>query len=160
MNWDDLKITLAVAEKESILKAAKFLDVHHTTVSRRIKAFEEQLGVRIFDRLPQGYKLTEAGEKVVRSSTHIEEEVNNLERHIQGKDTRLEGDIILSLPAIIALYFAMPLIAEFMNLYPGISIKTRISDNIADLDRREADVAFRITQKPAEQHGTDSNYDD
>ncbi|WP_051555941.1 LysR family transcriptional regulator [Kordiimonas gwangyangensis] len=54
MNWDDLKIFLAVAEAPSMRIAAKGLRISHSTVSRRIEALEGALGARLFDRLPDG----------------------------------------------------------------------------------------------------------
>ena len=54
MNWDDMRIFLALSREGSVSGAGRVLGVKHTTVSRRISAFEEQLGTRLFDRLPSG----------------------------------------------------------------------------------------------------------
>ena len=150
MNWDDLKIAMAVAKQNSVRKAAKSLDVHHTTVSRRIEAFEEQLGVRLFDRLSRGYVLTEAGEDLIRSAGRVEEEISAIEARLMGRDKRLSGDIRLAMTSTLAMHFAMPVITRFMNEYPEVSIETLISYELVDLSRREADVILRITDKPPE----------
>ena len=66
MNWDDLKFFLAVAKSRSIRGAADRLKVSHSTVSRRIDALEDGLGVRLFDRLPSGYVATITGEELLK----------------------------------------------------------------------------------------------
>ena len=63
-NWDDLRVFLAVAKAGSLSGAARSLGVNHSTVFRRIGAFEEALGVRLFERVPSGYLLTPAGEEM------------------------------------------------------------------------------------------------
>ena len=141
MNWDDLKIAMAVAKQNSVRKAAKSLDVHHTTVSRRIEAFEEQIGVRLFDRLSQGYVLTEAGEDLVRSAGRIEDEISAVEARLMGRDKRLTGDVRVAVPPSLAMHFAMPVITQFMNRYPDVSIETLISYEHLDLSRREFTMA-------------------
>ena len=56
-NWDDLRYVLAVVDSGSVLQAAKYLGVNHATVLRRVTAFEEQHGLSLFERTPQGYRL-------------------------------------------------------------------------------------------------------
>ena len=62
LEWDDLRYVLAVAEAGSLAGAARELRVNHSTVLRRIAAFEQQLALRLFERLPTGYVLTKTGE--------------------------------------------------------------------------------------------------
>ena len=57
MGWDDLRYVLAVARTGSLAGAARSLGVNHTTVLRRVDAFEKTLGLRLFERLPAGYIL-------------------------------------------------------------------------------------------------------
>ena len=66
MNWDDMKVFLAIAQAKGLKKAAHKLGVHHTSCARRIKALENELGSRLFDRLPGGYVLTPTGEHLLR----------------------------------------------------------------------------------------------
>ena len=65
MQWDDLKIFLAIAREGSISGAAKRLAVQHSTVSRRLRSLEERLDTRLIERKTSGYALTEAGEETV-----------------------------------------------------------------------------------------------
>ncbi|MEF9603084.1 LysR family transcriptional regulator [Paracoccus sp. PXZ] len=74
-NWDDLRFFLAVARAGTLSGAARSLGVTHSTVFRRLGAFEERLGVRLFERLPDGYALTGAGEAMHETAIRIDEEI-------------------------------------------------------------------------------------
>ena len=76
--WDDLRYVLAVANAGSLVGAARSLGVNHTTVLRRIIAFEKGLGLRLFERLPTGYALTAGGEELIAEARHIEDRVTTL----------------------------------------------------------------------------------
>jgi len=150
MNWDDLKIFLAVAEAPSMRVAAKKLRVSHSTVSRRIEALEASLGVRLFDRMPDGYRLTLSGDELMPVALDMEERLNSFGRNVVGRDDALEGQVCVTIPEVAATTFFMPYFIDFMNKYPEIQIKIRDSFEVFDLSRREADVAIRFTSKPAE----------
>lgn len=150
MNWDDLKIFLAVAEAPSMRVAAKKLRVSHSTVSRRIEALEASLNVRLFDRMPDGYRLTLSGEELMPVALDMEEKLNGFGRNVVGRDDALEGQVCVTIPEVVAATFFMPYFIEFMKDYPGIHIKIRDSFDLFDLSRREADVAIRFTSKPPE----------
>jgi len=150
MNWDDLKIFLAVAEAPSMRVAAKNLRVSHSTVSRRIEALEADLNVRLFDRMPDGYRLTQAGEELMPVAATIEESLHSFGRNVAGRDDELKGQVCVTVPDVIAINFFMPYFAEFMREYPDIQLKIHDSFEVFDLSRREADVAIRFTKNPPE----------
>src|SRR5215831_21250451 len=72
-NWDDIRVFLALEREGTLLGAGKVLHVNHTTVARRLKALEEDLGTRLLDQTPDGYVLTPAGESIVRFAESMEE---------------------------------------------------------------------------------------
>jgi len=150
MNWDDLKIFLAVAEAPSMRAAAKSLRVSHSTVSRRIEALEKQLAARLFDRMPDGYQLTPAGRDLLPISRELREKVDAYGLRVLGRDTDLEGQISVTMPDAVAVAVLMPYFAEFQSLYPEITLKIDDSLEVYDLNRREADIALRFTSEPAE----------
>lgn len=151
MEWGDLKILLAVAKRRSTRAAAKNLGVNHATVSRRIRGLETVLGVRLFERLPSGLTLTAEGEDVLRTAEQVEEEIGGLERRLLGRDTRLSGEVRLTLPDLLSTHLLMPDFAEFNATYPDIELKLVVSYEVLSLALREADVALRITRtRPAE----------
>src|SRR5438270_12015485 len=79
MDWDGLRYVHAVQRAGSLAGAAKSLGVDKATVSRRIAALEESLGVRLFDRKPEGYALTPHGERVVATVAEVDQSVAMLE---------------------------------------------------------------------------------
>jgi len=150
MNWDDLKIFLAVAEAPSMRVAAKTLKVSHSTVSRRIEALESTLGIRLFDRRPDGYKLTESGTELLPVALNIDENLHSFGRNIVGRDSEMKGQVCVTMPDASAISLFMPHIFDFMKEYPDIQIKIADSFEVFDLSRREADVAIRFTNSPPE----------
>lgn len=150
MNWDDLKVFLAVSRQGSARAAADKLGIHHSTITRRIEAFESAQKVHLFDRLHTGYSLTPAGESLLHSATRIEEEINSIERNLLGKQTDLKGEIRVTMPDAIAVHLLMPDIVRFMNTYPDIDLKVQISYSVLSLTKRETDVAIRLTNHPPE----------
>lgn len=147
-NWDDLRFFLAVARKGSIRGAAISLGVNHSTVSRRIDAFEKKLNTRLFERLPSGYFITQAGEEMLQSTQEIEAKTNLIERRVIGRDTRLSGVLRVTLHDSLAQKLLMPDLVGFGQAYPGIELDLLISNSMADLARREADIAIRISNEP------------
>lgn len=149
-NWDDLRIFLAVARQGSLSGASRTLGVNHSTVFRRITAFEEALKVRLFDRLPSGYTMTPAGEEMFATAQRMEEEVAILGRHITGQDVRLSGTIRLTAVDSLATRSLPRYIAAFRSLYPDIEFELIVASEVLDLSKREADVAIRTSMGPPE----------
>ena len=90
-DWDDLRFFLAVARNGTISGAAQELGVNHSTVSRRINAYEKHHAVRLFERLPNGYVMTQAAENIYRYALDVEERTLAIERELFGQDARLQG---------------------------------------------------------------------
>jgi len=147
-NWDDRRFFLAVAQQSSIRKAADALGVSRSTVLRRVTNFEESLGVRLFERLPNGYFTTPAGDEMLRSALRIEEEANTVDRRLAGHDDRLSGKIRVTLPGVLSSQLLMPDLAAFSKIHPNIKLEIISTYSIYDLAKREADVAIRMSNDP------------
>jgi DNA-binding transcriptional LysR family regulator len=143
-DWDDLRLFLAVARAGSLSGAARSLGVTHSTVFRRIGAFEARLGVRLFDRLPGGYALTAAGGEMRDSVIRIEEEITALALKVTGQDQRPHGTIRITTTDLLAVGVLPPHVAAFRAAWPEIEIEVIVADTVLDLTRREADMALRI----------------
>lgn len=143
-DWDDLRLFLAVARAGSLSGAARVLGVTHSTVFRRIGAFEQKLGVRLFDRLPAGYVLTGPGEEMRHSVMRIEEEIAALALKVTGQDQRPSGTIRMTAVDMLAVGVLPRHLAAFRTAWPGIEIEMLVGDRVLDLTRREADVALRV----------------
>jgi DNA-binding transcriptional LysR family regulator len=148
LDWNDLRYLLAVAEHGSLSGAARALTVNHSTVLRRIGRFEDQLAVRLFERLPSGYALTAAGEALANSARQISETVTSVERRIVGQDLRLSGQVRVATTDTLALFVLPAMVARFRAAHPEVQIELTAGNLQADLTRRDADVAVRPTQRP------------
>lgn len=144
MNWDDVRLFLALARSGSARAAADALAVSHTTVARRIEQLESTLQVRLFDRDVRGFRLTEAGEAMLGSATRAEDALMAAQRQLQGRDTQLTGEIRLTCSDVIVDHLLMPGLADFSRQYPEIDLTVMLSNDLFDLARREADVAIRV----------------
>ncbi len=148
MDWSDLNLVLAICRSGTLSGAAKSLGINYTTVFRRINAIEKKLEVRLFDRQPTGYVMTEAGEVIKRSAERIDEEVMALSRELLGKDLRLQGSIRITAPEGVALRLLAPHLASFCQQHPDITMELIATSSPLRLSKREADLAVRVTNKP------------
>jgi DNA-binding transcriptional LysR family regulator len=150
IDWDDLRYVLAVAQAGSLAGAARALGVNHTTVLRRVGAFEEALGLRLFERLPTGYALTAGGEELVAAARSIDGTVTALERKLAGRDLRLVGTLRLTTTDTLMASVLPPMLAAFRAEHPGIELEVSVSNQMANLTKRDADVAIRPATEPPE----------
>lgn len=150
MNWDDMRLFLAVARNGSISGAAKQLGVQHSTVSRRMRQFEEQLGTRLIERKSGRYELTHAGENVKEASRRIEREVLGVDGALLGGDAQKVGPLKVAALNNMASSVLMPMFANFSKQYPQVELHIVVANIDASLSQREADVALRLTNSPTE----------
>jgi len=150
MNWDDLRLFLAVARSGSISSGARQLDLQHSTLSRRMRKLEQDLGVRLFDKVPSGYVLTTAGENLMKTASCIEREVLLVDGVLSGKDLKPSGPLRVTAIDNMATTVLMPMFAEFSRRHPEVTLHLMVSNTDASLAQREADVAIRLTNTPPE----------
>lgn len=148
MDWNDVKIFLALVRAGSVRAAATKLGISHSTVARRVDAFETRMGVKLLDRLASGYALTSAGEDVLGVAENVESEFDGMQRRLAGRDRQLAGTIRVTLIDVIATHLLMPDLAEFNELHPDIDLEVVMSYEPLDLARREADIAIRFVKNP------------
>ncbi len=144
MDWDDIKVLLALARKGSARGAAQVLGVSNSTVTRRLDELEQTLQAHLFDRTPDGYRMTAAAEQLLPTAEHVEELLLVAERRIHGEDQHLEGPVRITLPDSGAMQHLVGRLARFAQEYPGIELELSSSPEALDLSRREADIAVRV----------------
>ena len=107
-DWNDLRYFLELSRQGKLVRAAARLHVDHTTVSRRIGALEKQLDVRLFDKSPRGYQLTDAGLRLLPMAEKIETQSLDLYQELSGKDARLSGTVRVATPEALGSLAASP----------------------------------------------------
>jgi DNA-binding transcriptional LysR family regulator len=144
IDWDDVRYFLAVARGGSVRAAAERLSVNHSTVLRRIAQLEERLGAHMFEKLPSGYRLTDAGEEVLEFADQMEASSNHLETRVFGRDQSVRGLLRVTLAPTLATHLLMPEFADFARLHPEVEMEILSLSEPVNLTNREADVAIRV----------------
>jgi len=144
IDWDDVRYFLAVARGGSVRAGAEQLGVNHSTVLRRVSQLEERLGARMFDRLPSGYRLTDAGEEVLDFAEQMASASNQLETRVLGRDQSVRGLLRVTMTPMLATHLLMPDLAEFARVHSEIEVEILSRDEPVNLTNREADVAIRV----------------
>ena len=117
MNWDDVRIFLAVARTGQILAASKRLGVNHATLSRRLTALEEALGTRLFVRRTNGCEPTAEGEIFLASAERMETEMLAAQARLGRTDTAIAGTVRIGAPDGFGVSFLAPPDANKINAW-------------------------------------------
>ncbi len=150
MNWNDLKVFLSIANAGTLAGAAGALNNNHSTVFRRLNALEAALDTRLFERLPSGYALTPAGERMLEHARNAELAVTAIERDVAGRDLAPSGLVRLTTAPNLARTLVPEALKLLRESHPGINVEISVGDSDYDLSRREADLALRATTRPPE----------
>ena len=149
-DWDIFRYVIAVADSGSAVAAAEKLGVNGSTVLRRISRFEEERGVRLFDRLQSGYTPTLECEAIIRIARDIQENVFEIDRNITGRDLRLEGRLSVTTTDTFIDIALSNIFAEFCASHPGINLDITVTSNRLNLTSQDADIAIRASKSPPE----------
>ena len=148
MNWDDVRIFLAVARSGQILGAAKSLGLNHATVARRLTALEEALGSKLFMRKTVGSELSGEGERFLVHAERMESAMLAAAESA-GADSAIEGTVRVGAPDGFGVAFLAPRLGELTERHPGLRIELVPVPRAFSLSRREADIAVTL-ERPRE----------
>lgn len=143
MNWDDLRVFLAVARAGRVTAAARALGVEHTTVSRRLAAFERELGVALFYRTASGHRLTPEGESILSSAEAMERAAVGVGPRARERAGKIAGRVRIALVDELASHWLAPLLPAFRARYPEVDLQLLVGIQPLDLSRGEAELAIR-----------------
>lgn len=148
MDWDDLRVFLAVARAESLSGAGRRLKVDPATVGRRVGRLEEDLGRRLFVKSPQGYGLTEEGARLLPHAERAEAAFDGAAEALRGPEG-LTGQIRLGAPDGCANYLLPQVIARICDANPGLEVQVVALPRVFNLSKREADMAVAVSRPEA-----------
>jgi DNA-binding transcriptional LysR family regulator len=136
-----------VAQEGSVAAAARVLNVSHTTVMRRVRAFEDRLDEPIFEHRASGYRLSEKGQLFLDAAKAIETTLADLDLKIAGDDAELKGNVkITTTDSIFPVL--VPDIAALRAAYPDVTLDVFVTNRHLDLFNRDADIAIRPSGNP------------
>ena len=149
MDWDNVRVFLAVARGGQFVAAAKRLRLDHATVSRRIAALEGALGAKLFDRRTTGAKLTGAGERFIGAAEQMESAFLHAQGEISGVDLELTGDVRIGAPDGFSTYYLTGALRDFAERHPGVRLQLMPLPQLTPLARREVDVVVGLDKPEA-----------
>lgn len=146
LDWDDLRFFAALAEEGSLAAAGRRLRVDHVTVARRVVSLEERTGLKLVDRRQKKTVLTASGLRLAEHARRMQNEAFSLERTLLSARGDLAGEISVSVPPLLAMEWIAPRLAGFFDAHPAISLTLSGEARTASLNRREADIAMRLSR--------------
>lgn len=149
MRWDDLRVFLVVARQNRLMLAGKALGLDPATVGRRITALEEALGVKLFDRSPQGYALTEAGRGLISYAQVMENQAAEAAEDVGGQSDRLSGTVRIGAPDGVSNYLLIEACDALSRDNPELRVQAVALPRMFSLSKREADLAITVSPPSA-----------
>ncbi|MCS0495178.1 LysR family transcriptional regulator [Ancylobacter sp. MQZ15Z-1] len=149
MDWDHLRIFLAVARAGQMLAAARQLGLDHATVGRRLGALEASLGAKLLERRTTGSELTPAGERLLVHAERVETQMLQAQAALGNVDLALAGTVRIGAPDGFGTYFLASRLGRLAEEHPGLTIQLAPLPRSFSLPKREVDIAVTL-QRPAE----------
>ncbi|MEX3015604.1 LysR family transcriptional regulator [Gymnodinialimonas hymeniacidonis] len=146
MNWDDLRVFLATARAESLTAAKSALRLDPATIARRIARLEEAAGAPLFLKSPQGYRLTEAGQRLLIHAEEAEAALGRGMGALSGAGETLSGPIRIGAPDGCATYLLPQVCADISEQHPDLDLQIVALPRVVNLSRREADFAITVSK--------------
>ncbi len=148
MDWNAIKVFLAICETGSLVRAAKHVGLSHPTVFRHMSSLEDQIGTRLFDRIKGRYVLTEAGADMREIARNIVQSFEEIDRRIAGRDENVKGTVRLTAPRSFSDTVLPRYLADFSEAHPDITVELLVSNQELNMSDRSADLALRVAHNP------------
>ena len=148
-NWDDMRVFLAVARAESLSGAAPVLKMDPATLARRVARLERSLGAALFVKSPQGYALTDLGERMRDRAAEAEAQLMQAFDEGQGASAALTGQIRIGAPDGAANFVLPQVCAAIQAENPDLEVQILALPRVVNLSRREADMAVAVSPPAA-----------
>ena len=148
-NWDDMRVFLTVARAEGLTAAAPILQMDPSTLGRRIARLERSLGAALFVKSPQGYALTDLGERMRDRAAEAEVHLDRALDEGQGSSAALTGQIRIGAPDGAANFVLPQVCAAIQAANPDLEVQILALPRVVNLSRREADMAITVSPPAA-----------
>ncbi|MBC3485616.1 LysR family transcriptional regulator [Pseudomonas sp. SWRI100] len=145
-DWEDLRHFSAFISAGSLSAAAKRLGVDHATVARRISSLEASLQLKLVDRRPRAYALTEQGVRVGEFAEQMLASSFALEHFASADQQAVAGEVVIAAPPALLGSMVARRLGELYKRYPALQLTLVGSKSRASLARREADVAITLAR--------------
>lgn len=143
-----LRVFIAVAEAGSLSAAGRKLGMPLSTVSRQLKALEDELGTRLITRTTRRLALTESGRSYAATCRQVLDELDDAGRRLAGEQAEPRGELALTAPVVFGRLHVLPIVTAFLNAFPRVAARMLLVDRVVDLVEEEIDIGVRIGNLP------------
>lgn len=143
-----MSVFVSVVEAGSFSAAARRLRMPLPTVSRKISELELHIKTRLLIRSTRNLALTDAGTSYLAACKRILESVNEAEREATGEYSVPTGELIISAPIVFGRLHVVPIVAEFLKIYPDVDVQLVLEDRPLNLLEHHIDLAVRVGELP------------
>jgi DNA-binding transcriptional LysR family regulator len=144
MQWHGINEFVEVVETESFTKASKRLQISTAQVSRQVTALEQRLNIKLFYRTTRKVSVTEEGGIFYQHCRSVLDGLNAAERAVNNLQSKPQGKIKLTAPATFGEKTILPLVNNFLALYPDVQVAAYLSNQQIDLIDQGYDLAIRL----------------
>ncbi len=144
LDWDDLRLFLAVADTGTLTAAARACGLTQPTLGRRIQNLEQRLGQKLFQRTAAGFLLTDTGQALLPVARRMAEAADTALRQLSGQEAQLSGTLRISSFDWFSHYVLTDYCAGFLLMHRQVSLELITDSRLFNLARREADLVFRL----------------
>ncbi|EKN46893.1 MULTISPECIES: LysR family transcriptional regulator [Pseudomonas syringae group] len=141
---------LALVRGRTLARAAELLNVDISTAFRSIKRLEAALGIALFEKNRRGYIPTDTASAMAEQAERAELALNAARIALQQGENVVSGTVRLTCTDAVLHNLLLPALARFMPNYPALTLELATSNSFANLSRRDADIALRLTNTPPE----------
>lgn len=150
LDWNDLRYVLSLSRTGRIAVTARKLGVDETTVARRLKCLEAQLGVRLFERHAGVLRPTDSGQIVISKAERIELDVGAVKDGVSNADSVAAGKVRLTAVPLVMNHILIPALPSLLRLHPRLQIELVADPRNLSVANREADIAVRMARPDKE----------
>ncbi|WP_053148119.1 LysR family transcriptional regulator [Pseudomonas sp. P97.38] len=150
LDYPDLSLILALVRGGSLARAARLLGVDVSTVFRSVRRLEAALGQPLFEKSRAGYLPTSLAQTLSEQAERAEQALEAARIGVEQGGEVVSGTVRLTCSDSVLHALLLPALARFMPAYPALNLELSTSNDFANLSRRDADIALRLTRTPPE----------
>jgi DNA-binding transcriptional LysR family regulator len=143
-----IRVFVAVADSGSLSAAGRRLGMPLSTVSRQLKALEDELETRLITRTTRRLSLTGPGRAYAATCRRVLDELDEAERGLGGERAEPRGELALTAPVLFGRLYVLPVVTAFLAANPGVSARLLLVDRVVDLVEEGLDIGVRIGALP------------
>lgn len=150
IDYPDLSLILALVRGGTLARAAALLRVDVSTVFRAVRRLEKALGQTLFEKSRAGYLPTTLATTLAEQAERAEQALEAARVGVEQGGEVISGTVRLTCTDSVLQSLLLPALAQFMPGYPALTLELSTSNDFANLSRRDADIALRLTKAPPE----------